>query len=182
MKSEEYLKIGFQIALAFTGFIAIKKIGETLGLFKSAEEKKAEQATSDANADSTEEQTANPYIGFNPNYFGALAKAFYKKFGTVLTTEKQLKIPSTKTIYELTKQIYNSKGSFYPLPTKDNMESLYNVFSTLQTQYQLSAVSFYFSKIYKKDLLNFIKDFTNIEEQNIIFDKVKNYKQYLKEQ
>lgn len=174
--TSDNIKIGFQIGLAVVGFIALKKVGEFLGVFKSKEESQSDKATSESSADSTEVQESNPYIGFNPNYFSALVKAFKNKFGKNLTEKKQLKIPSTKSIYELSKQIYNSKGTF-----KDDTNMLYDVFSSLQTQYQLSALSFYFSTMYKKDLLNYIKSFTNYEEQNIIFDKVKNYKQYLKE-
>ena len=174
--TSENIKIGLQIGLAIVGVIALKKIGEFLGVFKTADERKTDEATAEASADSTEVQEKNAFIGFNPNYFSALIKAFFLKFGKKLTDKKQLKIPNNKSIFELSKQIYNSKGTF-----KDDNNMLYDVFSSLQTQYQLSALAFYFSTMYKKDLLNYIKSFTNTDEQNVIFDKVRNYKQFLKE-
>ena len=173
----ENIKIGLQIGLAVVGFIALKKIGEFLGVFKSKEDEKTEQALESADADSTTVITTeiNPYIGFNKNYFSALVKAYYKQFNKQLDTKKNSTLISGKSLIDLAKQVYDSKRLL-----NDDMEQLYDVFSSMQTQYQLSSMSFLFSSMYKTDLLTYIKSFSNNEELQTIFNKVKNYKQYLK--
>lgn len=172
--TSENLKIGLQIGMAVVGFFAIKKLGETFGLFKSSEETASDNATSKAGEDSTETKPNNPYLSFNPNYWKALIKSFKLKYPTkTMDNNYQQNLPTSRTIYQLAEQVYLSKGIF-----NDNEDALFDVFSNLQTQYQLSWLSWVFSSKYKKDMLEYLKGFLSFDEQSKMLDKVKNYKQY----
>ena len=175
-KTGAYLKIGFQIALAVAGVIALKKVAEMFGLIKTAAESKVEDATSEATATSTEVTANNPMLSFNPNYSVALLKAFRKKYpkGQWFNTPQLAFAPAEYNA--LAKKLYDSKSIF-----GDDEDKLYSVFRRVQTQYQLSVLSLLFTGLYNKDLLEYLKGFTNAEEMERVIDLVKNYPQYYKD-
>ena len=96
------------------------------------------------------------------------------KNGIYLSPTKQEKIDRPKFL-ELAKDILDAKGYF-----NDDEDKLYNVFKTIQTQFQLSLLSRVFSTYYKKDLLEYLKSILNADEIAPILKQVQNYPQYLK--
>jgi hypothetical protein len=171
----EYLKIGLYMAGAFIAYKAIKGLAETFGIIKTKEESGLETATEQASQSSTEASSTNPLLSFSPLYSNALVVAYKKKYPSkVWDVSKQEKIDRPKFL-ELAKDILDAKGYF-----NDDEDKLYNVFKTIQTQFQLSLLSRVFSTYYKKDLLEYLKSILNADEIAPILNQVKNYPQYFK--
>ena len=168
------LKNAFLISGAVVGFIALKKIAETFGLIQTKEEAEVETATEQASQSATQVGT-NPFLSFNPNFAPELVKAYLIKYKPKKwNATAQMKLSQEQYI-DLAKQIYDSKGVF-----NDDEDKLYNVFRNITTQWQLSLLSSVFSYKYKKDMLEYIKGFTNAEELAPILKQVQNYPQYFK--
>lgn len=171
----EYLKIGLYMAGAYIAYKAIKGLAETFGIIKTKEETGLETATEQASQSSTEASSSNPLLSFSPLYSNALVVAYQKKFPSkIWDVSKQEKIDRPKFL-ELAKDILDAKGYF-----NDDEDKLYNVFKTIQTQFQLSLLSRVFSTYYKKDLLEYLKSILNADEIAPILNQVKNYPQYFK--
>jgi hypothetical protein len=176
----EYLKIGLYIAGAFVAYKAIKKITETFGLTKTEEEEQVEDATEDSAETSTEVIQSNPFLAFNPQYGKALAIAYNKKFAPKkFDNIKQNAGRKGEDYYKMCLTLRRAKGNYFTL-YNDNEEAVYNVFRNLQTQFQLSQLSLFWSEYAKSDLLEYLKSFLNADELKPILDQVKNYPQYLK--
>ena len=163
------------MAGAFIAYKAIKGLAETFGIIKTKEESGLETATEQASQSSTEASSTNPLLSFSPLYSNALVVAYKKKYPSkVWDVSKQEKIDRPKFL-ELAKDILDAKGYF-----NDDEDKLYNVFKTIQTQFQLSLLSRVFSTYYKKDLLEYLKSILNADEIAPILKQVQNYPQYLK--
>ena len=172
----EYFKIGLYIAGAFVAYKAIKKITETFGLTKTEEEKKLITATEEAAGDSTEANVSNPLLAFNPQYGKALVIAYNKKFAPKkFDNIKQNGGFKAEDYYKMCRVLNLAKGTF-----DDNEDAIYNVFRNIQTQFQLSQLSLFWSTYRKYDLLEFLKDVLSAKEIEPILTQVKNYPQYLK--
>jgi hypothetical protein len=65
--------------------------------------------------------------------------------------------------------ILNSKGLF-----NDDEDALYNIFTKLKSQFAISYVADQFGKQTNKNMFNYIKGFTNSEEQAKLYNILKN--------
>ena len=169
---------------AIVGLIVVKKILETIGVLKTAEEKLAEQKSGNLETGSTGDTStidkSNPALSLNPNYyktiFSYINKLRAQKKLSKLTGDQIGKILGNQmggnfltAFKNYAGRIYQSKGIF-----NDDESRLYSVFQAMPTQLQISYLSSVFTQQYKKDMLDYIKGFTNEEERAKIFDIVKN--------
>jgi hypothetical protein len=174
-KTSQYINIGFKLVLAGVGIYAIKKGGEWLGLFKSEAESKTDAETSSATASSTEIQTGNPFVAFNPNYAVAIVKAYNQKFKPKVFDGNYNMVFSQDEYLAMANRLFDAKGTF-----DDNENSVYDVFRSITTQWQLSLLSSVFHFFKKADLLLYLKSFMNADEMQSLLEMVKNYPQYRK--
>jgi hypothetical protein len=84
---------------------------------------------------------------------------------------------SMAEIKEVAEDIYNAKGTF-----NDNEDTLYSAFRKIPTKFAAILVSIALKSYYTKDrdLISYVEDFTNTEEQSKIWDIIKNNPEYLK--
>ena len=167
-----------RIAIGIGAAIVLYKLAYFLGLIKSKQEKEQEKSATaletGASASTDKIDLKNGSLALSPNYVSTIGKkilADFKKSG-----KKQ---PDLKTFWgaysyrDLSKQLYDAKGVF-----NDDEDALFGVFRTLNTQFQISFLSNYFYKLYKKDLLSYILGFTNTEERAKLYDIIINKKLY----
>lgn len=172
----EYLKIGLYMAGAFIAYKAIKGLAETFGIIKTKEETGLDTATEDAGGSSTEANASNPLLAFNPQYTKALIRAYNKKFAPKkFDDNKQNGGFKGEDYYKMISTLNLAKGFF-----DDNEDAIYNVFRNIQTQFQLSQLSLFWSTYRKTDLLEFLKGVLSAKEIAPILSQVKNYPQYFK--
>lgn len=172
----EYVKIGLYMAGAYIAYKAIKGLAETFGIIKTKEETGLVTATEEAAGDSTEANASNPLLAFNPQYGKALIIAYNKKFAPKkFDNIKQNGSFKGEDYYKMCRTLNLAKGFF-----DDNEDAIYNVFRNIQTQFQLSQLSLFWSVYRKTDLLEFLKGVLNANEIAPILSQVKNYPQYLK--
>ena len=171
-------KIGLAIKLVGlgVGVYALKKVGEFLGVFKTAEEEKVDTSTASASESAEEIQSGNPYIAFNPNYAVAIVQAYNKKFKPkVFNGNYQMRVsPLQYKMYA--DQLYNAKGGIF----NDNEDSVYDIFRSITTQWQLSLLASTFHAFYKKDLLEYLKGFLDANELSTLLQIISNYPHYRK--
>jgi hypothetical protein len=165
------IKTGVEIALAIAGIIAIKKVMEMFGLIKTAEEKRVDKATADANQSA--DTGNNPMLSFNGNYAVTLIKDFIKRNPREKWFNNWQLQFSNADYVDMAKNIKDSYGYF-----NDDEEKLYSVFRRINTQYQLAILSSLFYALYKKDMLEYMKSFMNANEMQPIIDIVSNYPKY----
>lgn len=171
----EYIKIGAYGVLFYFGYKALMQIMETLGLSKTAAETNVDTAQADTSGNGTTIQE-NPFIAFNPKYSAAIVGAYNKKYAPqVFNGTKNLGGISQAGFLDLAKRIDDSKGLF-----NDDEDTLYDVFRSISTQWQLSFLAAIFSAYYKKDLFLYLKSFLNANELNSLLSMIKNYPQYIK--
>jgi len=159
------------IALGIGALVGLYKVAQKFGIFQTSEEKQSDDVTKKASGSATKIDKNNPFLSFNPNYFITIGKAVAKQFKVNFKFQTQ-----NIDLISLTEQIKTSYGWFH-----DDNEKLYSVFRTIQTQFQLSAIAFYFQKVYKKDMLEFMKSFLNESEMKKIYDIVANYPLLIKQ-
>ena len=170
------------VGLLIAGFLVVRKVLTTFGIVKTAEEKQQEEQSgkleegSETQADKVD--TTKPQLSLNPSYWKTLLKDYKVK------VYKNQEIPFTRLNMLLNTlqngktwefnflnwagRIYNSKGVF-----NDDESRLYNVFQAMRSQLQISYLSDVFQKRYKKDMLDYIKGFTNEEERAKLFRIIK---------
>ncbi len=166
----------FKITLGAVSIYALYKVGQKVGIFQTAEGKEVEEATEGASQSSADVREKNAYVAFAPRYATSLIVAWNKKFSPKKwDAKKQLGFLTAKKTDEFVKRMYNSKGLF-----KDNPNAVYSVFREIQTQYQLSVISYFFTSVYKIDLFEYLKSFLDENEMDKIINIVKNYPQYYK--
>jgi hypothetical protein len=171
--TNQNINLAFKLAMAGMGFIALKKLGETFGIFNTAEENQQEEATASASASATQTYTNNPYIAFNPNYAIAIVKAYNKKYYPKVFNGVYNMVFSQPQYLKFVTELYDGKSLF-----GDDEEKIYGVFRQITTQWQLSLLSSLFYYFKKKDLLEYLKSFMNPSEMAVIFNIIKNYPQY----
>ena len=167
-----------RIAIGIGAAIVLYKLADFFGLIKSQQEKEQEKSATaletGSSASTDKIDLNNGSLALSPNYVSTIGKkilADYKKAGK---KAPDLKLFWGKYSYDqLSKQVYNAKGIF-----NDDEDSLFGVFRTLNTQFQIAFLSNYFYKLYKKDLLSYILGFTNTEERAKLYDIIKNKKLY----
>lgn len=183
-KFELPTKLIFQAGLLIGGFIIGRKILQTLGVVKTAEEQKnIEQATSIVYGSETMPQKTDiskPNLAFSPTYHNVIIAEYNKKnkitSGPQLTETRRKFMPVDKTkpnewvqqLDRIASEIYNSKGLF-----NDNEEQVFNAFNKLKNQAQVSWVSGIFQRN-KRDLTTFLKSFLNDEEMAKLYRIVAN--------
>lgn len=173
--SGKLLKNGLYIGAGVLAFLALKKVAEMFGLIKTSDEKAIETGSEAAGQSTVEAQNNNPYLSFSPQYAAALIKAFLKAYPQkVWDNTKQSLFPSLK-YKEYSDQLYKAKGFF-----KDDENSVLDIFRNLQTQFQVSQLSKFFSAYYKTDMLSYLKTFMNDDNLKDILDIIKNYPQFYK--
>ena len=158
------------------GVYALKKVGEFLGVFKTVEEEKVDTSTASASESAEEIQSNNPYVAFNPNYAIAIVQAYNKKFKPKkFDGNYQMKV-SPLQYKTYADQLYNAYGGVF----NDNEDSVYDIFRTITTQWQLSLLAGFFHTFYQKDLLEYLKGFLDANELNTLLQIISNYPQYRK--
>lgn len=171
--ANDNISLAFKIVGAGMGFIALKKLGETFGIFQTKEEGQQEEATNQASQSATQTYSNNPYIAFNPNYAVAIVKAYNKKFYPKVFNGTFNMVFSQVQYVNFVNQLWAGKDLF-----DDDEEKIYGVFRQITTQWQLSLLSSLFYYFKKKDLLEWLKGFLNANEMAVIFNIIKNYPQY----
>lgn len=131
------------VALIGGGYIALKKIGELFGVVKSEDDKKAD----------------------------ALRSADYMAPAYALNLQKQKKKfygwPNQKAKAEsIARAIYESKGVF-----NDDESKLMGALNQFTYKTQISIVAYYFLKLYKKDLAQFLSTFLSAPELSKLYTK-----------
>lgn len=123
-------------------FMGGKKIFEALGLIKSEDDKKAEEAFLAAQS-----QLANENY-FDPDYF-------QNKPGAIIMT--------VASANALAKIIYDAKSVI-----NDDEAAVYGVFQSLRTKTQVSFLAYIFFKNYKKSLLSYLLSMFNASEMEAL--------------
>lgn len=173
------------IGLLIAGVLVVKKVLETIGVIQTAQEKKeTEQSTSLEQGSTGPINVVNvkkPELSLNPNYWTTIFASINKQRALkklAPLTKQQVAAILHKNLggsdfYTAMKnyagRIYQSKGIF-----NDDESRLYSVFQSFPTQIQISFLSKTFTDVYKKDMLDYIKGFTNEQERSKIFDIIKN--------
>ena len=166
---------------AVVGFIVVKKLLETLGIIQTAQERANEIKSGNLEQGSTGDTStvnpSNPALALNPNYWKTILVYLAKKrkIKTVPAQEIGKLLNPGPSANFLTSfenwagRVYSSKGFF-----NDDESRLYDIFQNMKSQIQVSYLSLTFSQKYKKDMLDYIKGFTNEEERAKIYDIIRN--------
>lgn len=104
-----------------------------------------------------EEKTVDAFeanVAFDPNFW-------QKEKSPAIGLKKDYAI-------KLAKQINDAFGV-----TGDDEASIYDVFKSLKTKFQVSMLSFYYSAVYKVDLFNELRDRLSADEMLVIINIVK---------
>lgn len=173
-------KTGIILNIALIGGLGLVawKLADFLGIIKSKEQKAAEAAENALLTGGTASPTIlnpkNGSLALTPTYLQTIYLQVKKD-----CVKNRKPIPKLSTLIgnyqytDLAKQMYDAKGMF-----NDNEDALYGVLNNLQSQIQISFLSNYFYKTYKKDLLNYILSYTNTEERAKIYNTILNKKLY----
>ena len=179
--TKQILNIGILIAAVLVG----KKLLETFGILKTAEEKKQEQDVATLEEGTSQDQTQiqpKSNLALTPNYFTTVIKFLLGKNPKFKTQTKEQQLATTKNYLKLylgdvntylnyAKDISRSKNVWY-LP--DTEEKVYGVFRLLKSQIQISYLVYRFYELYKIDLLEYLKTFMNTEQLAQVQSIIKN--------
>jgi hypothetical protein len=173
------------IGLLIGAFLVGKKLLETFGIIKTAQETQQQQQAQ--SLETSSEQTATivdtskPLLSLKPNYDTLLIVKYAKNLGlpnntkTYANLRKQF-MPLNKLepnawpsqLKKVANDIINAKGFF-----NDDENKLYNAFNQLKNQAQMSYVAYIFQQN-KKDLVTFLKSFLNDEELAKVYRIISN--------
>jgi hypothetical protein len=173
------------IGLLIGAFLVGKKLLETFGIIKTAQETQQQQQAQSLETSSeqtaTSVDTSKPLLSLKPNYDTLLIVKYAKNLGLPnnTTTYKNLRnqfMPLDKTkakewpsqLKKVANDIINAKGFF-----NDDENKLYNAFNQLKNQAQMSYVAYIFEQN-KKDLVTFLKSFLNDEELAKVYRIISN--------
>ena len=173
------------IGLLIGAFLVGKKLLETFGIIKTAQETQQQQQAQSLETSSeqtaTQVDTSKPLLSLKPNYDTLLIVKYAKKLGlpnntaTYQNLRKQFmplnKLEPTAWPSQLKKvanDIIKSKGFF-----NDDENKLYNAFNQLKNQAQMRDVAYIFQQN-KKDLVTFLKSFLNDEELAKVYRIISN--------
>lgn len=173
-----------QAGLLIGGVLIGKKLLEKIGVIKTAaeveQEKKAVELETGSTGNVSQVNINNPALALNPNYYNTILDLYKKQKykGGPIPYNIYLKLvnagpyPDAKwmdSLNILIKNVYDSKGII-----KDDIPKLYAAFQSCKNLIQVSLLSKYFYIKYKKDLFEYIKTFTNTEEQSKLLNIIKN--------
>ena len=151
------------------GYIAYKA-GQKFGIFES----EAEATGKKAAGDTTATDTANALLAFSPLYRTTIAKQYTKDTRQPFSPTKQLSGINLKDIAETVVK------ANWAVTDEAQLNLILGALRRVQTQYQLSAVADYFSRMYKNDMLSFIKGLLPDSELQQVYDFVNNFPLYKK--
>lgn len=175
----------FNIGLLLGAFLVGKKLLETFGILKTAEEKEQEEKVKTLEEDSGGDQTTintKANLSLTPNYFMTIFKYQLNKnpkFKTYTQSQKDAAIKvyvknylgDTAAYLKLAEIISKSKSVWY---YPDSEEKALGVFRLLKSQAQISYLSYRFFELYKTDMLEFLKTFMNTEQLAQVQSIIKN--------
>lgn len=173
------------IGLLIGAFLVGKKLLETFGIIKTAQETQQQQQAQTLETTSeetpTKVDTSKPLLSLKPKYDTLLIVQYAKNLGlpnntnTYINLRKQF-MPLDKTkptewptqLKKVANDIINAKGFF-----NDDENKLYNAFNQIKNQAQMSYVAYIFEQN-KKDLVTFLKSFLNDEELAKVYRIISN--------
>ena len=172
------------IGLIIGGLLIGRKVLQSIGILKTAEEQKNIEQTgaivTGSELTPTKTDPTNPALAFNPKYNNVIIAEYNKKnnittaAGFIATREKFMPVDKTQPkswgsqLYAIRTEILNSKGLF-----NDDEERIYAAFNKLRNQAQVSYIAELFQKD-KRDLSTFLKSFLNTEEMAKLYRIVAN--------
>lgn len=172
------------IGLVIGGILIGRKVLQSIGILKTAEEQKNIEQTgaiiTGSELTPTKTDPSNPALAFNPKYNNVIIAEYNKKnnitsaAGFMSTREKFMPVDKSKPkswgsqLYAIRTEILNSKGLF-----NDDEEMVFNAFNKLRNQAQVSYIAELFQKD-KRDLTTFLKSFLNEEEMAKLYRIVSN--------
>lgn len=172
------------IGLVIGGILIGRKVLQSIGILKTAEEQKNIEQTgaivTGSELTPTKTDVTNPALAFNPKYNNVIIAEYNKKnniktaAGMAATREKFMAVDKSKPkswgsqLYAIRTEILNSKGVF-----NDDEEMIFNAFNKLRNQAQVSYIAELFQKD-KRDLSTFLKSFLNTEEMAKLYRIVAN--------
>lgn len=172
------------IGLVIGGLLIGRKVLQSIGILKTAEEQKNIEQTGAIIAGSeltpTKTDITNPALAFNPKYNNVIIAEYNRKnnittaAGMAGTREKFMPVDKSKPkswgsqLFAIRTEILNSKGLF-----NDDEEMVFNAFNKLRNQAQVSYIAELFQKD-KRDLSTFLKSFLNNEEMAKLYRIVAN--------
>jgi hypothetical protein len=172
------------IGLVIGGLLIGRKVLQSIGVLKTAEEQKNIEQTgaiiTGSELTPTKTDPSNPALAFNPKYNNVIIAEYNKKnnikttAGFIKTREKFMPVDKSKPkewgsqLYAIRTEILNSKGFF-----NDDEQMINNAFNKLRNQAQVSYVAELFAKD-KRDLSTFLKSFLNDEEMAKLYRIVAN--------
>lgn len=172
------------IGLVIGGLLIGRKVLQSIGVLKTAEEQKnIEQSGAiviGSELTPTKTDPTNPALAFNPKYNNVIIAEYNRKnniktaVGMAATREKFMSVDKSKPkswgsqLFAIRTEILNSKGVF-----NDDEEMVYNAFNKLRNQAQVSYIAELFQKD-KRDLSTFLKSFLNNEEMAKLYRIVAN--------
>ena len=172
------------IGLVIGGLLIGRKVLQSIGILKTAEEQKNIEQTGAIIAGSeltpTKTDITNPALAFNPKYNNVIIAEYNRKnnittaAGMAATRQKFMPVDKSKPaswgsqLFAIRTEILNSKGLF-----NDDEEMVFNAFNKLRNQAQVSYIAELFQKD-KRDLSTFLKSFLNNEEMAKLYRIVAN--------
>ena len=172
------------IGLVIGGLLIGRKVLQSIGVLKTAEEQKNIEQTgaivTGSELTPTKTDPSNPALAFNPKYNNVIIAEYNKKnniktaSGFIKTREKFMPVDKSmpkswgSQLYAIRTEILNSKGFF-----NDDEQMINNAFNKLRNQAQVSYVAELFAKD-KRDLSTFLKSFLNDEEMAKLYRIVAN--------
>lgn len=177
------VKIALQVGMFGVGILVVKKVLETFNIINTPEENAAALITSQTQSAASQSAAAaqneitqysllpnNPALAWQPNYWQKLlidnGKAY--KLGKTKSKDSALQYKFTTAQYrQFAKDIAESNGGYF-MPDDDN--KVITTIRNLETQIQLSLLSYFFNLYYKGDLLNYISGFMEPENKLQLFE------------
>jgi len=172
------------IGLVIGGLLIGRKVLQSIGILKTAEEQKNIEQTGAIIAGSeltpTKTDITNPALAFNPKYNNVIIAEYNRKnnittaAGMAATRQKFMPVDKSKPaswgsqLFAIRTEILNSKGLF-----NDDEEMVFNAFNKLRNQAQVSYIAELFQKD-KRDLSTFLNSFLNNEEMAKLYRIVAN--------
>lgn len=177
--------------LIIGGFLIGRKLLQSIGVLKTAQEQKAAEDSTAATAGSetqieTIDKNPNPGYALNVRYWQTILKnavqnkkipnyntlnaeqkkAFENKYFNPYGSSSNQNY--TIVLTNLAKQIFDSKSLY-----NDNEDQLNGAFQAAKNQAQISLISGLFMNTFKRDMWSYITSFTNDEERAKIYNIIK---------
>ena len=169
--------------VVLAAFLAGRKLLQSFGILKTAKDiENAEKADKASQGSTTQVDTvpanASPGLALNVRYVWAIIKdaaakkkvpswpwdaatinKYFNPYGSSSTVQY------TTVLSNLAKQVYDAKGVFY-----DNENSAFAAFQACRNQAQISLMSGFFLKDFKRDMWAYCQSFMNEAQQAKVLD------------